>query len=67
MKTGFLALGMLVMLAEPLRAVAICYSGRWTENNYLDHLEILQDWIANSNLQAIGEPVWARYDPPFKP
>jgi len=49
------------------RAVAIRYSGRWTENNYLDHLEILQDWIANSNLQAIGEPVWARYDPPFKP
>jgi len=49
------------------RAAVIHYSGRWTEKNYQEHLVLLQDWMGESKLQASGEPVWARYDSPFKP
>jgi len=27
----------------------------------------LEQWMSENELQAAGEPVWARYDPPFKP
>jgi effector-binding domain-containing protein len=49
------------------RAAAIRFSGRWTEKNYQEHLEELQAWIAQNQLSVVGDPVWARYDPPFKP
>lgn len=49
------------------RAAAIQYSGRWSEKNYQEHLAKLQAWISDNELEAIGEPAWARYDPPFKP
>lgn len=49
------------------RAAAIRFSGRWTQKNYREHLAQLQDWISESEYRAVGEPVWARYDPPFKP
>jgi hypothetical protein len=49
------------------RAAVIQYSGRWTEKNFQEHLALLQDWIVKSEIRAAGEPVWARYDPPFKP
>jgi len=49
------------------RAAVIQYSGRWTEKNYRKHLALLLDWLVDSEMRAIGAPVWARYDPPLKP
>ena len=49
------------------RVAAITYSGTWSERRYLDHLEKLRAAMRREGLEAIGEPVWARYDPPFKP
>jgi len=49
------------------RAVAIRYSGTWSERRYAEHLGRLQDWLAEQGLEPAGEPVWARYDAPFVP
>jgi effector-binding domain-containing protein len=49
------------------RAAVIRFSGRWSEKNYHEHLQELQSWIAQRQLTVKGDPIWARYDPPFKP
>jgi hypothetical protein len=49
------------------RVAALRYSGTWSESRYLDHLAKLRASMARDNLEPAGEPVWARYDPPFKP
>jgi len=49
------------------RAAVIRYSGFWSEQRYREHLQELRTWIAAQELKATDEPVWARYDPPFKP
>lgn len=49
------------------RAAVIRYSGFWSEKGYQERLQELRSWIAAQNLEAAGDPVWARYDPPFKP
>ena len=49
------------------RAAVIRYSGFWSAERYREHLGELRAWIAAQGLEATGEPVWARYDPPFKP
>ena len=49
------------------RMAALRYSGAWGERGYREHLQALKDWLRERGLEAIGEPVWARYDPPFKP
>ena len=49
------------------RAAVIRYSGFWSEEGYQEHLQELRSWIAVQGLEAAGDPVWARYDPPFKP
>lgn len=46
---------------------AIRYSGRWSESNYETQLRTLQTTLRNAGYEPIGEPQWARYDPPFKP
>jgi len=46
---------------------AIQYSGRWTERNYEEHLRELVGTLRRNGYEPVGEPVWARYDPPFKP
>lgn len=46
---------------------AVRYSGFWSEKSYRRNLAKLQDWIKKSGLRVIGEPVWARYNPPFMP
>jgi effector-binding domain-containing protein len=52
----------------PARLIAaIRYSGFWSEKNYRRNLIKLQDWIANNGLTPVGEPIWARYNPPFMP
>ena len=49
------------------RAAAIRYSGTWSEKGYKKQLAILQEWMQAENLEAAGEPVWARYNAPFTP
>ena len=52
----------------PAKKVAVVrYSGTWSMRNYNEHLAILQNGIKREGLHALGEPSWARYDPPYKP
>ena len=53
---------------EPMRLIAaIRYSGTWSKNRYDENKTRLLEFIRQRNLKPIGEPVWARYDPPFMP
>ena len=47
------------------RVAAVRYSGFWSEKKYLRYKQELDDWISASSLKVIGDPVWARYNPPF--
>ncbi len=50
----------------PARRVAVIrYSGFWSESRYLKNLQLLQDWITKKGLEPAGDPIWARYNPPF--
>jgi effector-binding domain-containing protein len=50
----------------PARTVAsVEYSGTWSQENYLENRESLLKWIKEHGLTISGEPVWARYNPPF--
>lgn len=52
----------------PARMVAaVRYSGFWSEEKYLLHKEKLEKWIKDNRFTVTGEPVWARYNPPFTP
>ena len=51
----------------PRRFAVIKYSGTWSDGNFDEHLVLLRAAMARENLTPLGEPVWARYDPPFKP
>lgn len=52
----------------PARLIAaVSYSGSWNEKSYRRNLEKLQDWMVNNRLTPLGEPIWARYDPPYMP
>ena len=54
-----------IRAVPPQRMAVIRYSGRWTQEGYQQHLEQLQAWMAEQELEAVGEPVWARYNSPF--
>ena len=49
------------------RMAALRYSGRWTESSYLRHKLELESWVRERGLRIAGDPVWARYNPPFAP
>ena len=49
------------------RVAVIRYSGFWSDANYASHLERLKAVVAESGLQAVDQPLFSRYDPPFKP
>jgi hypothetical protein len=51
----------------PRRFAVIHYSGTWSDANFDEHLLLLRAAMAREKLTPLGEPVWARYDPPFKP
>ncbi len=52
----------------PARQFAVIrYSGTWSHDNYDRHLARLRKGLADAGVVTTGEPVWARYDPPFKP
>ena len=45
----------------------IRYSGTWSKKNFQENETQLLAWIAQHGLKPVGEPVWARYNPPFTP
>ena len=46
---------------------AITYSGRWTRDSYDRHCTRLLTALAREGLTPVGEPRFARYNPPFTP
>lgn len=46
---------------------AMTYSGTWSKKRYDKNLEILKGRMKELGLKASGEPVFARYNPPFTP
>lgn len=46
---------------------ALRYSGTWSESRYREREARLLEWLEIRGWQPIGEPIFARYDPPFKP
>jgi hypothetical protein len=51
----------------PGRVAVIRYSGFWSDSNYNGHLAKLQAALRAARLAWSGEPVYARYNPPFTP
>ena len=49
------------------RMAAVRYSGFWSEKLYLRYKLELDSWIHDRNLTIVGDPIWARYNPPFTP
>ena len=45
----------------------IRYSGTWSQSNYLEHLGELKASLESVGVATQGEPVLARYNPPFTP
>lgn len=56
-----------IRLVPKRYVVAVRYSGFWSADNYRENLEKLKVWIEANGYLPVGEPVWARYDPPFMP
>ena len=53
---------------EPGRLMAaIRYSGTWSQKRFEQNKQLLQAAIKKRGLKPVGQPVWARYDPPFMP
>jgi len=53
---------------EPKKTMAaIRYSGTWSTDRYLEKKALLEKFVEERGLEPVGEPVWARYDPPFMP
>jgi len=48
-------------------AAALKYSGRWSQTRYKDREARLLGWITRRGYRPIGEPIFARYNPPFMP
>jgi len=49
------------------RAAVITFSGTWSESRYQEKLTALRQWMAQQKLIPQGEPVFARYNPPWTP
>lgn len=54
-------------LVPARRVAAHTYSGTWSAARYEEHLATLRAALAAAGLTAVGQPTWARYDPPFMP
>lgn len=46
---------------------AVRYSGTWSIKRYERNLRKLEQTLEEHGYEPVGEPIWARYDPPFKP
>ena len=54
-------------VVPPRRMAVVRYRGTWSEARYGEELAALRRFIDERALTAVGEPVFARYDPPFMP
>ena len=53
---------------EPGRLMAaVRYSGTWNREGYEENKKRLLAWIEERGFRQTGDPVWARYNPPFMP
>jgi hypothetical protein len=52
---------------SPHAVAVVRYSGFWSASNDAEHLLKLQEALKASDLVGVGEPVFSRYDAPFKP
>ena len=60
--------GLVQLKEEPgYLMAAIRYSGTWSQKRYEKNKALLQAAIAKRGLTPVGQPIWARYDPPFMP
>ena len=51
----------------PARKMAsVRYSGTWSRKRYEEHLARLMQFMEKRGWKVLGEPVFARYDPPFQ-
>ena len=46
---------------------ALSYSGTWSRGRYEEKEKRLKELIRQKGLKIVGEPVFARYNPPFMP
>ncbi len=49
------------------RMAVVRYTGFWSEKGYHDNKLKLEAWIRENELTTVGDPTWARYNPPFTP
>jgi hypothetical protein len=49
------------------RMASVRYSGFWSEKRYLKYKSELLSWIHERGHTIVGDPIWARYNPPFTP
>jgi len=49
------------------RMATVRYSGTWSEQRYDKYRRDLELWIEKNGFRILGEPVWARYNPPLTP
>jgi effector-binding domain-containing protein len=49
------------------RMAVVRYTGFWSESGYLKNKLKLKAWIRENEFTAVGDPIWARYNPPFTP
>ena len=57
--------GIIIRQIPARRIAAVIYSGFWSEKNYLRYRNELEAWILKEGLTILGDPIWARYNPPF--
>ena len=50
-----------------LLMAALSYSGTWSMGRYEENENRLKELIRQRGLKMVGEPVFARYNPPFMP
>ena len=52
----------------PARTMAvIAYSGTWSRSRYEEQEQALLTAVRDAGLKTVGQPVFARYNPPFMP
>jgi hypothetical protein len=52
----------------PERTFAVLrYSGTWSQARYNEHRDKLLAALQQDGVRVTGEPIWSRYDAPFKP
>jgi hypothetical protein len=49
------------------KMAVVAYKGGWSQGNYDAHKDRLMTLLAGTSWKVSGEPVWARYNSPFRP